>query len=63
MHIYEYVFECLFVLDKRTWIFLVVFSHVHLFFVAMTNQELINAGNKTMDETDQAIERSKMVNI
>ncbi|KAJ4721897.1 putative plant snare [Melia azedarach] len=28
---------------------------------SMTNQELINAGNKTMDETDQAIERSKMV--
>lgn len=28
---------------------------------AMSNQELINAGNKTMDETDQAIERSKQV--
>ncbi|XP_057527171.1 novel plant SNARE 13 [Amaranthus tricolor] len=28
---------------------------------SMTNQELINAGNKTMDETDQAIERSKQV--
>ncbi|KAK4856080.1 hypothetical protein QYF36_013928 [Acer negundo] len=28
---------------------------------AMSNQELIHAGNKTMDETDQAIERSKMV--
>ncbi|KAH7676311.1 SNARE fusion complex domain-containing protein [Dioscorea alata] len=28
---------------------------------AMSNQELINAGMKTMDETDQAIERSKMV--
>ncbi|XP_068658959.1 novel plant SNARE 12-like [Aristolochia californica] len=27
----------------------------------MTNQELINAGMKTMDETDQAIERSKKV--
>lgn len=27
----------------------------------MSNQELINAGNKTMDETDQAIERSKQV--
>ncbi|KAK0606895.1 hypothetical protein LWI29_005794 [Acer saccharum] len=27
----------------------------------MSNQELIHAGNKTMDETDQAIERSKMV--
>ncbi|PKA63033.1 putative plant SNARE 13 [Apostasia shenzhenica] len=27
----------------------------------MTNQELITAGAKTMDETDQAIERSKMV--
>lgn len=28
---------------------------------AMSNQELVNAGMKTMDETDQAIERSKMV--
>lgn len=28
---------------------------------AMSNQELIDAGHKTMDETDQAIERSKMV--
>lgn len=28
---------------------------------AMTNQELIDAGKKKMDETDQAIERSKMV--
>lgn len=28
---------------------------------AMSNQELIDAGKKTMDETDQAIERSKQV--
>ncbi|KAG1370972.1 putative plant SNARE 13 [Cocos nucifera] len=28
---------------------------------AMSNQELIDAGRKKMDETDQAIERSKMV--
>ena len=28
----------------------------------MSNQELVQAGNKTMDETDQAIERSKQVN-
>lgn len=28
---------------------------------AMSNQELVNTGMKTMDETDQAIERSKMV--
>ncbi|CAL0304862.1 unnamed protein product [Lupinus luteus] len=27
----------------------------------LSNQELINAGTKTMDETDQAIERSKQV--
>ncbi|XP_044499469.1 novel plant SNARE 13-like [Mangifera indica] len=27
----------------------------------MSNQELVTAGTKTMDETDQAIERSKMV--
>lgn len=27
----------------------------------MSNQELINAGKKTMDETDQAIERTKKV--
>lgn len=32
-----------------------------LFRAAMTNQELIDAGNRTMDETDQAIERSKQV--
>lgn len=29
----------------------------------MSNQELIDAGHKTMDETDQAIQRSKMVYI
>ncbi|MQL98581.1 hypothetical protein Taro_031293 [Colocasia esculenta] len=29
--------------------------------VAMSNQELITAGRKQIDETDQAIERSKMV--
>ena len=29
--------------------------------VAMTNQELMDAGKKTMDETDQAIERTKKV--
>ncbi|CAK9182522.1 unnamed protein product [Ilex paraguariensis] len=28
---------------------------------AISNQELVNAGMKTMDETDQAIERSKQV--
>lgn len=28
----------------------------------MSNQELINAGTKTMDETDQAIDRTKKVN-
>ncbi|KNA14764.1 hypothetical protein SOVF_104700 [Spinacia oleracea] len=28
---------------------------------SMTNQQLIHAGNNTMDETDQAIERSKQV--
>lgn len=27
----------------------------------MTNQELIDAGKKTMDETDQAIERTQKV--
>ena len=27
----------------------------------MTNQELIDTGKKTMDETDQVIERSKKV--
>lgn len=32
-----------------------------LFDLEMSNQELINAGMKTMDETDQAIERSKQV--
>lgn len=29
--------------------------------VAMTNQQLIDAGRNQMDQTDQAIERSKMV--
>lgn len=36
-----------------------IFTFVHP--AAMSNQELINAGMKTMDETDQTIERSKMV--
>lgn len=27
----------------------------------MSNQQLIDAGKKTMDQTDQAIERSKQV--
>lgn len=31
-------------------------------YIAMSNQELIDAGTKRMDETDQAIERSKQVN-
>lgn len=31
--------------------------------VAMSNQELINSGMKTMDETDQTIERTKKVNF
>lgn len=30
--------------------------------LAMSNQELINTGTKTMNETDQAIERTKKVN-
>lgn len=41
-----------------------VISNVHgcLFvYVEMSNQELIQAGNQTMNETDQAIERSKQV--
>lgn len=29
--------------------------------IAMSNQELVDAGMKRMDETDQAIERSKQV--
>lgn len=29
--------------------------------VEMSNQQLVDAGMKTMDETDQAIERSKQV--
>ena len=29
----------------------------------MSNQELVNAGMKTMDETDQTIERTKKVNF
>lgn len=32
--------------------------HIH---VEMSNQQLVDAGMKTMDETDQAIERSKQV--
>lgn len=30
-------------------------------FAAMTNQQLVDNGNRMMDETDQAIERSKKV--
>jgi hypothetical protein len=30
-------------------------------FTEMSNQELISAGRRQMDQTDQAIERSKMV--
>lgn len=33
----------------------------HLHCVAMSNQELVDAGMKRMDETDQAIDRSKQV--
>lgn len=29
----------------------------------MSNQQLIDSGNRMMDETDQAIERSKKVNF
>lgn len=32
-------------------------------FAAMTNQQLMDHGNKMMDETDQAIERSKQVSV
>lgn len=32
-----------------------------LIYIAMSNQELVDAGMKRMDETDQAIERSKQV--
>lgn len=32
-------------------------------FAAMTNQQLMDHGNKMMDETDQAIERSKQVRV
>lgn len=32
-----------------------------LHIAAMTNQQLMDNGNRTMDETDQAIERSKKV--
>lgn len=30
-------------------------------FAAMTNQQLVDSGNRMMDETDQVIERSKKV--
>ena len=30
---------------------------------AMTNQQLVDGGNRMMDETDQAIERSKKVGL
>lgn len=32
-----------------------------MYFAAMTNQQLIDSGNRMMNETDQAIERSKKV--
>lgn len=36
-------------------------SLCHFMCIAMSNQELVDAGTKRMDETDQAIERSKQV--
>jgi|AraCvinosormetaG_1042628.scaffolds.fasta_scaffold02096_6 hypothetical protein len=36
-------------------------AFVILLCIAMSNQELVDAGMKRMDETDQAIERSKQV--
>lgn len=32
-------------------------------FADMTNQQLIDSGNRMMDETDEAIERSKKVGL
>lgn len=34
-----------------------------LYFAAMTNQQLVDSGNRMMDDTDQAIERSKKVGL
>jgi hypothetical protein len=34
-----------------------------LYFPAMTNQQLFDSGNRMMDDTDQAIERSKKVGL
>lgn len=34
-----------------------------IYFAAMTNQQLMDSGNRMMDETDQAIERSKQVSV
>lgn len=40
-----------------------LFNNFYMSFpVAMSNQELINAGTKTMNETDQTIERTVKVN-
>ena len=41
--------------NKKIW------SFSMFYLLAMSNQELVNAGMKTMDETDQAIERTKKV--
>ncbi|RYR66835.1 hypothetical protein Ahy_A03g012927 isoform B [Arachis hypogaea] len=46
------------VCDRR--IYLTKLTHL-AYCIEMSNQELINAGMKQMDETDQAIERSKQV--
>ncbi len=32
-------------------------------FAAMSNQQLVDSGNRMMDETDQAIERSNKVRL
>lgn len=34
-----------------------------VYIAAMSNQELVDHGHKMMDETDQAIERSKQVGL
>lgn len=47
----------------QTWIHTALqITEQFLFFSDMTNQQLMDQGNQLMDETDQAIARSKQVN-
>lgn len=53
-----FIFLCV---VNKILILAIILIWLILYPIGMSNQELVNAGMKTMDETDQAIERSKQV--